>query len=214
LAPIRGELYAAVPQFRGSGRCVGAGGDELGHMLVALDPAERALGVEHPGGCPARHHVAVAPQRVTLRFVVRAMLIMDSTGFDVLPPPAYPRSVQHRRTCRSSPRNQAGRLRVGPVEARSQRTRVPPRVQVGPPRRSTELSGRPHRGGRSQLRTTGHLPCTRATVGMPSDCSRVLHVGAMLTELRIELPWSLAWLLLVVRRLRFGWYFPSRLTMQ
>ena len=37
------------------------GGDELGHLLIALDPAERALGVEHPGGGSAQHHVAVAP---------------------------------------------------------------------------------------------------------------------------------------------------------
>ena len=35
--------------------------DELRHLLVALDPAERSLGVEHPGGGPAQHHVPVAP---------------------------------------------------------------------------------------------------------------------------------------------------------
>jgi len=198
--------------FAGRRRCVGAGGDELGHLPVALDPAERALGVEYPGGCPAQHHVAVAPQRVTLRFVVRAMLIMDSTGFDVLPPSAYPRSVQHRRTCRSSPRNQAGRLRVGPVEARNQRTRVPPRVQVGPPRRSTDLNGRPHRGGRSQLRTLDTYrvrerlwacPVTAPGSCMSVPCSR--NSGSNFLR-------SLAWLLLVVRRLRFGGRASARLT--
>src|SRR6266536_2373458 len=36
-------------------------GDELGHLLVALDPAERALGVEHAGSGPAQHHLPVAP---------------------------------------------------------------------------------------------------------------------------------------------------------
>jgi len=31
------------------------GSDELGHLLVALDSAERAFGVEHPGGGPVAH---------------------------------------------------------------------------------------------------------------------------------------------------------------
>ena len=51
-------------QFRGSRpSCLGergGGGDELGHLLIALDPAERPFGVEHPRGGPAEHHVAVA----------------------------------------------------------------------------------------------------------------------------------------------------------
>jgi hypothetical protein len=37
------------------------GGDELGHLLVALDAAEGSLRVEHAGGSPAQHHVSVAP---------------------------------------------------------------------------------------------------------------------------------------------------------
>jgi hypothetical protein len=36
-------------------------GNELRHLLVALDPAERALRVEHARGGPAQHHLPVAP---------------------------------------------------------------------------------------------------------------------------------------------------------
>ena len=61
------------------------GFDELGQLLGALDRSEGTFGVERPGGGPARHHVAIAPsrQRVTFRFVVRAMLIIDLIGFEV-----------------------------------------------------------------------------------------------------------------------------------
>jgi len=37
------------------------GGDELGHLFVALDAAEGSFGVEHAGRGPAQHHLAVAP---------------------------------------------------------------------------------------------------------------------------------------------------------
>src|SRR5258708_14751222 len=37
------------------------GGNELGHLFVALDAAEGSLGVEHAGGGPAQHHLPVAP---------------------------------------------------------------------------------------------------------------------------------------------------------
>ena len=37
------------------------GGDELGHLLVALDAAEGSLGVEHAGCGPAQYHLPVAP---------------------------------------------------------------------------------------------------------------------------------------------------------
>ena len=36
-------------------------GDEGGHVLAALHPAEAALGVEHPGGGPALDRLAVTP---------------------------------------------------------------------------------------------------------------------------------------------------------
>jgi hypothetical protein len=45
---------------------------------VALDPAEESFGVEHAGGGPAQHHPP-SRQRVTSRFGVRAIEIMDST---------------------------------------------------------------------------------------------------------------------------------------
>src|SRR6478735_4164841 len=35
--------------------------DELGHLLVALDTAERSFGVEHAGGGPTQHHLPVTP---------------------------------------------------------------------------------------------------------------------------------------------------------
>src|SRR6478672_11705984 len=37
------------------------GGDELGHLLVALDAAEGAFGVEHAGRGPAQNHLPVTP---------------------------------------------------------------------------------------------------------------------------------------------------------
>ena len=43
-------------------------GDERGHLLVALEAAEAALGVEHPGGAPPFDHRAVTP---TLHVVSR-----------------------------------------------------------------------------------------------------------------------------------------------
>src|SRR5437899_9886771 len=36
-------------------------GDERGHLLVALESPEAALGVEHPGGAPPLDHLAVPP---------------------------------------------------------------------------------------------------------------------------------------------------------
>jgi len=33
------------------------GGDELGHLFVALDAAEGSFGVEHAGRGPAQHHL-------------------------------------------------------------------------------------------------------------------------------------------------------------
>src|SRR6202011_1209657 len=73
------------------------GVDELGHLLVALDAREGSLGVEHAGGGPAQHHLPVA-QRVTLRLVVRAMEIIDSTGFDVVSVLASRPSMPRRAT--------------------------------------------------------------------------------------------------------------------
>src|ERR671933_541628 len=58
-------------------------GDEVGHLLVALDPAEGALRVEHAGGGPAQHHLP-SRQRVTFRFVAPAMEIIDSIGFELV----------------------------------------------------------------------------------------------------------------------------------
>src|SRR5712692_5353452 len=46
-------------------------GNERGHLLVALEPPEAALGVEHPGGAPPFDHLAVTPTLHVLRCVTR-----------------------------------------------------------------------------------------------------------------------------------------------
>ena len=59
------------------------GGDELGHLLVALMRRKDRSALSMPAAvqrstmCPSR-------QRVTLRLVARAMEIIDSTGFEVV----------------------------------------------------------------------------------------------------------------------------------
>jgi len=74
---------------------LGEGGDEHRHVPVAFDATEAAFGVEHPGSAPGSTMVP-SRQRLTLRWVVRATEIIDSTGL-VDPRVRHSRSESPRR---------------------------------------------------------------------------------------------------------------------